>query len=99
MSDSLTADDVAVLLGVQRRTVYAYRRAGKLPEPTMIGRTPTWTRQEVEAARASWPGMKVASLVPDMTKAPHPIRLDQVGRYACPNARYLPVSPGEPQSV
>ena len=48
MTDILTVAQVAEHLGLSVRTVEAYRRDGRLPEATMVGRTPTWTRAQID---------------------------------------------------
>ena len=52
----LTVADVARYLSLSVRTVEAYRRDGRLPEATMVGRTPTWTRAQIDAWQANRPG-------------------------------------------
>lgn len=52
----MTAAEVADRLGVAVSTVYAYRRDKILPEPVMIGRTPTWDRDVIEAWELTRPG-------------------------------------------
>lgn len=47
MSDLWTVRDVANYLGIAATTVYAYRRDGRLPEATMVGRTPTWPARQI----------------------------------------------------
>ena len=44
----MTVAQVAEHLGLSVRTVEAYRRDGRLPEATMVGRTPTWTRAQID---------------------------------------------------
>ena len=56
MSDVLTVAQVAEHLGLSVRTVEAYRRDGRLPEATMIGRTPTWTRAQIDQWMTYRPG-------------------------------------------
>ena len=56
MSDVLTVAQVAEYLGLSIRTVETYRADGRLPEPTMVGRTPTWTRAQIDAWQAARPG-------------------------------------------
>ena len=48
MSDPLTVAQVAEYLGLSVRTVETYRVDGRMPEATMIGRTPTWTRAQID---------------------------------------------------
>lgn len=52
----LTVAQVAEYLGLSVRTVQDYRLDGRLPEPLMVGRTPTWTRSQVDEWQASRPG-------------------------------------------
>jgi excisionase family DNA binding protein len=52
----MTVAQVAEHLGLSVRTVEAYRRDGRLPEATMVGRTPTWTRAQIDAWQANRPG-------------------------------------------
>lgn len=56
MTDILTVAQVAEYLGLSVRTVQDYRLDGRLPEPLMVGRTPTWTRSQVDEWQASRPG-------------------------------------------
>ena len=56
MTTVLTVAQVAEHLGLSVRTVEAYRRDGRLPEATMVGRTPTWTRAQIDAWQATRPG-------------------------------------------
>jgi excisionase family DNA binding protein len=56
VSDLLTVAQVAEHLGLSVRTVEAYRRDGRLPEATMVGRTPTWTREQIDQWQATRPG-------------------------------------------
>ena len=56
MSDVLTVAQVAEYLGLSIRTVEAYRADGRMPEPTMVGRTPTWTREQIDQWQANRPG-------------------------------------------
>ena len=56
MSDPLTVAQVAEYLGLSVRTVETYRADGRLPEPTMVGRTPTWTRAQIDQWQANRPG-------------------------------------------
>ena len=56
MSDLLTVAQVAEYLGLSVRTVETYRADGRLPEPTMVGRTPTWTREQIDQWQANRPG-------------------------------------------
>ena len=56
MSDVLTVAQVAEYLGLSVRTVETYRADGRLPEPTMVGRTPTWTREQIDQWQANRPG-------------------------------------------
>ena len=56
MSDVLTVAQVAKHLGLSVRTVEAYRRDGRLPEATMVGRTPTWTRAQIDQWMTNRPG-------------------------------------------
>ena len=52
----MTVRQVASHLGLSVRTVQDYRLDGRLPEPTMVGRTPTWTRAQIDAWQANRPG-------------------------------------------
>lgn len=52
----MTVRQVASHLGLSVRTVQDYRLDGRLPEPTMVGRTPTWTREQIDAWQANRPG-------------------------------------------
>ena len=56
MSDVLTVAQVAEYLGLSIRTVETYRADGRMPEPTMVGRTPTWTREQIDQWQANRPG-------------------------------------------
>ena len=56
MSDVLTVAQVAEYLGLSVRTVETYRADGRMPEPTMVGRTPTWTREQIDQWQANRPG-------------------------------------------
>ena len=56
MSDLLTVAQVAEYLGLSIRTVETYRADGRMPEPTMVGRTPTWTREQIDQWQANRPG-------------------------------------------
>lgn len=56
VSDVLTVAQVAEYLGLSVRTVETYRADGRLPEPTMVGRTPTWTREQIDQWQANRPG-------------------------------------------
>ena len=49
MTDILTVAQVAEYLGLSIRTVETYRADGRLPEATMVWRTPTWTRAQIDA--------------------------------------------------
>lgn len=48
LPDVVGAAEVASILGVALNTVYAYRRDGILPEATLVGRTPIWSREAIE---------------------------------------------------
>lgn len=52
----MTVQQVASHLGLSVRTVQDYRLDGRLPEPTMVGRTPTWTREQIDEWQAERPG-------------------------------------------
>ena len=52
----MTVAQVAEHLGLSVRTVEAYRRDGRLPEATMVGRTPTWTRAQIDQWQVNRPG-------------------------------------------
>ena len=56
VSDVLTVAQVAEYLGLSIRTVETYRADGRMPEPTMVGRTPTWTREQIDQWQANRPG-------------------------------------------
>ncbi len=56
MTDILTVAKVAEHLGLSIRTVETYRADGRMPEPTMVGRTPTWTREQIDQWQATRPG-------------------------------------------
>ena len=56
VSDVLTVAQVAEYLGLSIRTVETYRADGRMPEPTMVGRTPTWTREQIDQWQATRPG-------------------------------------------
>ncbi len=56
ISTGLTMAQVAQHLGLSLRTVQAYRLDGRLPEPTMVGRTPTWTREQIDEWQTTRPG-------------------------------------------
>ena len=47
---------VAEYMGLSVRTVETYRADGRMPEPTMVGRTPTWTREQIDQWQANRPG-------------------------------------------
>lgn len=57
IADLLDAQEVAALLGIQRRSVYHMRRyLDGFPQPVITkGRAPLWERKQVEAWRASHP--------------------------------------------
>ena len=52
----LTVAQVAEHLGLSVRTVQTYRTDGRMPPATMIGRTPTWTREQIDEWQANRPG-------------------------------------------
>lgn len=54
--DRLTMAQVAQHLGLSVRTVQDYRLDGRLPEPMMVGRTPTWSREQIDQWQANRPG-------------------------------------------
>ena len=56
MTDILTVAQVAEHLGLSVRTVETYRAHGRMPEATMVGRTPTWTREQIDQWQATRPG-------------------------------------------
>ena len=66
----LTAAEVADYLGVAVSTVHAYRSRELLPEPTMIGRTPAWTAQQIADWKASRPGRGAGGGRPRKKDAP-----------------------------
>jgi excisionase family DNA binding protein len=45
----LRADEVARLLSVCRRSVWAWASGGRMPQPVKIGRASRWRRTELEA--------------------------------------------------
>ncbi|WP_350339833.1 helix-turn-helix transcriptional regulator [Pararhizobium gei] len=49
MTKLLTADDIAEMLQLTRRSVYLKVRRGELPEPLKNGRTSRWRAEEIEA--------------------------------------------------
>lgn len=49
MSEQLTTDQVAELLGVQPATVRQHRWRGVFPDPDgYVGRTPWWSRERID---------------------------------------------------
>ena len=52
----MTVAHVAEYLGLSVRTVQAYRADGRMPTATMVGRTPTWTRAQIDQWQATRPG-------------------------------------------
>ena len=52
----MTVAQVAEHLGLSVRTVETYRAHGRMPEATMVGRTPTWTREQIDQWQATRPG-------------------------------------------
>jgi len=54
--DPLTVAQVAEYVGLSVRTVQTYRTDGRMPPATMIGRTPTWTRAQIDQWMTSRPG-------------------------------------------
>ncbi len=52
----LTVAQVAEYLGLSVRTVQTYRTDGRMPPATMIGRTPTWTRAQIDQWQSNRPG-------------------------------------------
>nr|DAQ80091.1 MAG TPA: Pyocin activator protein PrtN [Caudoviricetes sp.] len=58
MSDEqLAVPEVAARLGLAVATVRAYRLEGRLPEPDgMVGRTPWWRPETIDAWQAARPG-------------------------------------------
>lgn len=55
-ADLLTVAQVAERLGLSVRTVEDYRLDGRMPEATMVGRTPTWTKAQIDEWQAQRPG-------------------------------------------
>jgi len=56
VTDVLTVAQVAEYLGLSVRTVETYRADGRMPTATMVGRTPTWTRAQIDQWMTSRPG-------------------------------------------
>ncbi len=56
MSEALTTEQAAQHLGLSVRTLQAYRFDGRFPRPAMVGRTPTWTVEQLDEWAASRPG-------------------------------------------
>ncbi len=56
MTDILTVAQVAEHLGLSVRTVETYRADGRLPPATMVGRTPTCTKAQIDEWQAQRPG-------------------------------------------
>ncbi len=63
----LSADRVAKLLGIGKRTVWTWDAAGKLPEPVRIGATVRWRAAELDEwaaagcpPRAEWAALRAA---------------------------------------
>lgn len=53
-ADYWTADDVAVYLGVARKTVHAYKVRGQMPGPDQqYGKTPLWRPETIAAWHAT----------------------------------------------
>ena len=52
----MTMADVAAHLNLSLRTVQDYRLDGRMPPATMVGRTPTWTRAQIDQWQATRPG-------------------------------------------
>ena len=44
----LRARELAVLFGVRERTIYRWRREGKIPPPIRIGGSTRWRRDDIE---------------------------------------------------
>jgi predicted DNA-binding transcriptional regulator AlpA len=57
IGDLMTAEQVADLLGIQRRSVYHFARyLDGFPRPSMkLGRTPLWDRKAIEEWREAHP--------------------------------------------
>ena len=55
---ALTAREVARLLGVSERAVWAWTRAGRFPKPARLGRAVRWLRADVVAYLADMKGEK-----------------------------------------
>ena len=45
----LTAEDIAKMHKVDKRTVYRWTQSGVLPAPVQIGRTLRWRQQDIDA--------------------------------------------------
>ena len=56
MTTAMTVAQVAEHLGLSVRTIQAYRLDGRMPPATMVGRTPTWTREQIDQWQANRPG-------------------------------------------
>ncbi|MFD8555683.1 helix-turn-helix transcriptional regulator [Streptosporangium canum] len=60
MDGYLDADQTADLLGIKRRSLYHYvRRLEDFPQPTRIGRTLLFEKDEIKAWRAAHPSRRV----------------------------------------
>jgi predicted DNA-binding transcriptional regulator AlpA len=49
------AEEVAYVLGIDRRSVYTYSRRSDFPKPTYLGRTPLWNSGKVKEWRKAHP--------------------------------------------
>ena len=56
MQEAFTTEEAAQYLGLSPRTVQTYRLEGRFPRPTMVGRTPTWTVDQLDEWVAERPG-------------------------------------------
>ncbi len=56
MTTAMTVAQVAEHLGLSVRTIQAYRLDGRMPPAVMVGRTPTWTREQIDEWQATRPG-------------------------------------------
>ncbi|MEM7682782.1 MAG: helix-turn-helix domain-containing protein [Planctomycetota bacterium] len=54
VSQTLTAEDLAHLLKVSKRTLYRWVQQGLLPAPLRVGATTRWRSDEVEKAMERW---------------------------------------------
>jgi predicted DNA-binding transcriptional regulator AlpA len=62
MTERLTTNEVASLLGVSPRTVASYAARGQMPKPSACpccGHSPTWLRSEIDSWSNRRPGRGV----------------------------------------